>query len=254
MGIINNLRYLLWPFPEQPTNRSSEIFKAENLTVEENDLDTCYDLALRYYDSEEERRKTIESKSTIFIGTIGFVIAILLNMATSLLLNSKVQLGFLTCFSIFMWVVIIIYFCRAVWFSISVLERRQYHAIGDDDFVMGRKDYKKTLITEIINKTRKNSHVINLKVDNMVLAQEYFKRGIVAVVVYSLVAGILGIYGLISKVNWIPSIFLNKGLSVFSAYWFPFLNAACLLINIAILVIIKKSKERDISRGTEAAE
>jgi len=248
MGFHNKVREFFWPVLDPLKKKDFEPFNVGDLTVEENDLDRCYDLTLRYYDSENERKKAIESKSTIFIGSIGFVIAILLSMATGLLLNPKIQLGFLTSLSIFMWVVIVVYFCRAVWFSIRALERQEYHTIGHKDYVAGGKDYRRKLITDIIDKTRKNSRTINLKVDNMVMAQEYFKRGIVAAVAYSLVAGI---YGLIFKTSWNWHGFMSTIFTVLRTNWFPFLNAACLLINIAILSLLRTKKRKRNSGGAE---
>jgi len=246
MKFPNKLTDFFWPVLEPLKKKDFKLFNVEDLTVEEADLDKCYDLTLRYYDSENERKKNIESKSTIFVSSIGFVIAILLSMATGLLLNPKIQLGFLTSFSIIMWIVIVVYFCRAVWFSIRALERQEYHTIGHKDYITKDKDYWRKLITEIINKTRKNSITINLKVDNMVMAQEYFKRGILAAVVYSFVAG--G-YGLIFKTSWNYHGFISTIFTVLKANWFPFLNAACLIMNIAIIVIFcienRKRNSRD---------
>lgn len=241
MKFPEGAREFFWPLLEPLKKKDFDPFKVEELTIKEDDLGTCYDLTLRYYDSEEERRKTIESKSTIFIGSIGFVIAILLSMATGLLLNPKIQPGFLTCFSVLMWVVIVIYFCRAVWFSIKALERQEYYTIGHKDYVKEKKNYKRELITDIINKTRKNSRTINLKVDNMVMAQEYFKRGIVVVVFYSLIAGS---YGLVFKSNVDYHGFISTMLEVLGARWFPLLNAACVLINIAMFILLCVRKRK----------
>jgi hypothetical protein len=43
------------------------------------------------------------------------------------------------------------------------------------------------LIAKIANKMRKNGITINGKVDNMTMAQEYFKRAIVVVTLYSFI-------------------------------------------------------------------
>jgi hypothetical protein len=248
MEFPEKAREFFWPVLEPLKKKDFNPFKVADLSVEENDLDTCYDLTLRYYDSENERKKTIESKSTIFISCIGFVIAILLSMATGLLLNPKIPLGFLTSLSIFMWVVIVVCFCRAVWFSIRALERQEYHTIDHKDYMAGGKDYRKKLITDIINKTRKNSRTINLKVDNMVMAQEYFKRGIVAVVVYALIAGV---HGLIFKTGWNYLGFISMVYSALRVNWFPFLNAACLLVNIALFVLLRIKNRKCISGDRE---
>jgi len=248
MGILNRVREFFWPLLEPLKKHDFRPLHTEDLTIEENDLDMCRDLALRYYDSEDDRKKAIESKSTIFISAIGFVIAILLSMATGLLLNPKIQFGFLTSFSILMWVVIVVYFCRAVWFSIRALERQEYHAIGYKDFMAGGEEYRRKLIMDIINKTRKNSLTINLKVDNMVMAQEYFKRGIAAAVIYSIVAGV---YGLIFKTSWNYIGNMNRAFTVLSTNWFPLLNAACLTINIAIFFRLRMKNKGRILREPE---
>lgn len=193
MKLTKEIREFFWPLLAPLKKKNFVPFKVEDLTANKNYLNTCYDLTLRYYNSENERKNTIESKSTIFIGSIGFVIAILLSMATGLLLNPKIQVSFLTSFSVIMWIVIVIYFCRAVWFSIKALERQKYHTIGYKDYTKKKINYMKELITDIINTTRKNSTTINLKVDNMVMAQEYFKRGIIAIILYTLVAGMYGL-------------------------------------------------------------
>ena len=241
MSKIKKFRELFWPLLEPLNQVDFKPIHTDDLVIEENDLDLCWDLTLRYYDSEEDRRNSIETKSTIFISAIGFVIAILLSMATDLLLNSNIKAGFLTSFSILMWVFIVVYFCRTVWFSIRALERQGYHRIGYKDITTGRENYRKILITEVINKTRKNSLTINLKVDNMVMAQEYFKRGVVAAVIYSLV---VGIYGFIFKANWDYIEIINSILRVFSAKWFPLLNMACLMIIIVIFFQLRMRNKR----------
>lgn len=235
MKFPERAREFIWPLLEPLKKDEFVALAANDVTVNDDGLKMCYDLTLRYYDSENERAKTIESKSVIFIGSIGFVITILLSMSTGLLLNPKIQLGFLTSFSVLMWVIIVIYFCRAVWFSIKALERQEYHSIGHKDFVKEKKNYMKELITDIINKTRKNSITINLKVDNMAMAQEYFKRGIIAVALYSLIAGV---YGIVCKSSLDYQGLINIILGVFRISWFPLLNAGCLLFNIMILILL----------------
>jgi hypothetical protein len=76
---------------------------------------------------------------------------------------------------------------RTVWFSIKALEREKYYSTAVDDFLINSVDesYYKQLIAAITNKIRKNAMTINGKVDNMTMAQEYFKRAIVVVALYS---------------------------------------------------------------------
>tara|TARA_Y100001968_G_C19373705_1_gene726441 strand:- start:1084 stop:1491 length:408 start_codon:yes stop_codon:yes gene_type:complete len=78
---------------------------------------------------------------------------------------------------------------RTIWFALKTLERKAYFSISINDFLISEKedDYFKRLIVEISNKINQNSIVINEKVDNMTMAQEYFKRAIIVVSIYSLI-------------------------------------------------------------------
>ena len=231
MKCFSLIREYFWPLLDPLKKKDFNALTDKNIVIKDDDVDDCYDLTLKYYDSEDDRKKVVESKSTIFIGAVGFVIAILLSMATGLILNPKVQLSFLTSFSIIMWVFIVIFFCRAVWFSIKALERQKYDTISYKDFI-NKTDFKRELILDIINKTRKNSITVNLKVDNMVMAQEYFKRGIIAVVLYAVIAGLCG---LISKSSFNYEDFANIMSFVFNCKWLVVFNVCLLIINIIII-------------------
>jgi len=240
MKFYENVREFIWPILEPLEQKEIDPIKVENLTVKEDDLEKCYDLILKYYDSEDERKKTIESKTTIFIGIVGFVIAILLSMATGLLLNPKIKFDLLTSFSVIMWVIIVIYFCRAVWFSIKALEIQKYQTIGYENVIQDKTEYKRELIADIINKTRMNSITINLKVDNMGMAQDYFKRGIVSVVLYALIAGS---YGLISKGSLCYAGLTTKVLDLLETRWIALLNAVVWVINLTIFIVFYRSRK-----------
>lgn len=90
--------------------------------------------------------------------------------------------------------IIIIYLCRVVWFAIRALARNHYHAIGFNDFITEDDSYRKQLITTLINCAKKNTKVVNLKVDYMTMAQEYFKRAIWTIAIYSVLLMIFVLY------------------------------------------------------------
>ena len=241
MELHKKIKEFFWPVLEPLEKTGFTAFSEQDLTIEDDSLDTCYELTLKYYDSESDRKKSIESKSTIFVSAIGFVIAILLSMATGLLLNPKIELGFLASFSILMWVFIVIYYCRAVWFSIKALERQEYYTIGHNDYMKQGINYRRKLIIDIINKTRKNSLTINLKVDNMVMAQEYFKRGIISIIVYAVIAGC---YGLTIKTYWNFDWFIGLVLPLLKTYLFTLLNSSLLIVNIVLYVLLRKADKK----------
>lgn len=187
------IREIFWPLLEPPLKeKTASTVSPEDIKLTGDDLDKCYDLAVKYYEDEDDRKSSVESKSTIFISAIGFTTAILLSVTKDLVLSTSIDFTSATYIYLVLLVIIVIYMARAVWFAIKALERRAYHSLTykviinkDND-----KEYATAVITKLINFTIKNHRVVNLKVDYMVMAHEYFKRAIVAVVIYSITLAI----------------------------------------------------------------
>jgi len=188
---LSEIREIFWPLLE-PLKKSSpvQISKDDIKLNDEDNLKIAYDWAVKYYENEEKRRSSIEGKSTIFIGTVGFLITILLTITKDLSSLS----GYQSIVSVIAFVIIIIYLCRVVWFAIRALARNHYHAIGLKDFIVEDDNYRKQLITTLINCAKKNAKAVDLKVDYMTMAQEYFKRAIWAIAIYSVILMIFVLY------------------------------------------------------------
>jgi hypothetical protein len=185
MKIFSKIREFFWPLLEKEDIPEPVSISPEDINVNENHFEKTLEYAIKDYESEEERRKLIESKSSLFIGTISVVTTVMIGV-TSILVKIN-DFNHSISILVFLLFLITIYMARTVWFSVKVLERSKYFAISIDDFLIKDEgvDYYKKLISEITNKIRKNSVTINSKVDNMTMAQEYFKRAIIVVVVYS---------------------------------------------------------------------
>lgn len=242
MGLLYKIREAIWPLldPYKEPNKEFSKLDIEDLTICDSDLDKGLTLALKFYDTEENRRHAVESKSTIFIGAIGFVIAILLDMTLGFLINTSSNKSYLTIFLIIMWIIIAVYFSRSGWFALKVLEKKAFHCVGYKDFIKGNDNYSRKIIIDIINKTRLNSKIINEKVDNMVMAQEYFKRAIIATVIYFITAGIISLFTGGTFYNKVFNFLFNsKGLLYVNISWF-ILNA---LMGIYLRMKLKRLKK-----------
>lgn len=181
--ILKDIREVLWPILD-PLEDDVKIKTINESDCEFNEQEV--DLALKYIDdyknSEDSRRKDVESKATIFIGTFGVATTVLINLAKEFIFNSQ------TTNTVFNMVVIglisltIIYLCRAIHFAIKALQKRNYHSLGFPDFMLSDcNDKKKQLLIRQYNSINRNREEINIKVDYMNMAQEYFKRSIVTV-------------------------------------------------------------------------
>jgi disulfide bond formation protein DsbB len=234
MKLFENIRDFFWPLLEKGEAQKIQKLEPNEIKVENKHLEQTLKYALDFYESEAQRKKTVEGKSSLFISIISVITSIILGVTTVLVKTNDFSVVLL--FLIFLLFVLSIYMSRTVWFSLKTLERKAYYSISINDFLIGEKndDYFKKLISDITNKVRKNSIVINEKVDNMTMAQEYFKRAIVIVSFYSFVILIFFISK--SGVNF-PKLFSN-GVSFLNSLNLSAWNIVILYLLIAISLIL----------------
>lgn len=203
--ILIGVREFFWPLLEEDGTKKSVLENVGDVNFSTDNIDTAYDLTKDYFEKEDDRKKSVENKSTILLSAVGFTIAIIVAIAKDLVLNfPEVRYSFFEILLIINLLIIIIYLCRVAWFAIKSLERRSYHQLGPDDILLDNNNYKKVLIKKIIDITNKNSVLLNSKLDFMVMAQEYYKRVIGSIVVFSIL--------LIIKLSYISTFYshVNK--------------------------------------------
>jgi len=182
----HNFREIIWPLLAPLEETSPKQISEADCKWNNDETDMMLEYVEKYSISEEKRKKEVESKSTLFIGTFGVATAILINLVKDMLFNETVPHTAFVLFLICMMTLAIIYLCRAIWFSIKALERRNYSTMGFPNFMLSDcTDKKQRIIIKYYNNTKKNQDEINIKVDYMTMAQEYFKRAIVVVALFS---------------------------------------------------------------------
>jgi hypothetical protein len=187
MKIFKNIREFFWPLLEKGEIPDPPMLNENDISVDSSHLKETLAYAINCYEAESDRIKTVESKSSLFIGTISVVTSVVIGVTSVLVKVSDFNISITLL--VFLLFVLTLYMSRTVWFSIKAIERKKYYSISVTDFLIkdANDDYFKKLIAEISNKLRRNSLTINSKVDSMTMAQEYFKRAIVVVSVYAFV-------------------------------------------------------------------
>jgi hypothetical protein len=185
MKIVSQIREFFWPLLEGDPSPVPKNVDEMDLTASDDQLKTIYDLALKNFESEEKRNTSIETKSALFIGTLTVIVTVIMAVTTVLIKSDELDIYSLILLSIL--VLLGVYLCRTIWFSVRALERRTFHSLSYKDLLLSTDENSmyRSIIIKLINNTRKNSISINEKVDNMVMAQEYFKRCIYCVALYS---------------------------------------------------------------------
>lgn len=161
---------LIWPSLEGEPSVYNDFLENENNISDEN-LDQSVEFAKFMYEKQKERVSTIESKSSIYLGFFGTVVAILaFALKDILFLTDKTHVHDL---ALFVGGVLVLYIVQVMRYSIKALERKEYHSFDEGDFLHGNK---KKIVYGLINKVKKNYDVINSKVEFMTMAHEFAKR------------------------------------------------------------------------------
>lgn len=185
MNIFKIIREFFWPLLDKEEPQQSKVLNIDEISVDKSHLPKTLEYARDCYNQEAERLKSIESKASLFIGTISVVTSVVLGV-TSILIKENI-FDITVVILVLLLFVLTLYMSRTVWFSIKAMERKSYYSMSINDFLIDNTDdnYYKQLIAKIANNINKNEGTINGKVDHMTMAQEYYKRAIVVVALYS---------------------------------------------------------------------
>lgn len=164
--------------------------------IAKDNLDDVLKFASQAYKDEESRRKNVESKSSILIGSLGLTISILTTVFLTMLKDFPkltcvypkwIIITIIACF-----IVLIVYLCTTIFFAIRALERKAYETLTSSEIAILSVDdnFKKKIIETLLLCTERNYYVTNRKMDNMIMAHEYFRRSIVTVFVIALLIAI----------------------------------------------------------------
>lgn len=184
---LKKIRELIWPLLEPSESIEAKKITIEDCRWEDSEIELMLKYIEQYAASEENRKNQIESKASIFIGTFTIVITVLLSLIKDILFKNIESDNYYNVIIVFLMSIIVIYLCRAIWFAIKAMGKQKYCKFGFPKFMLDQdNEKKKKIIIEQYNIIEKNQEGINLKVDYMTMAQEYFKRAIATVGVLTL--------------------------------------------------------------------
>ena len=243
--LLKNFREVFWPLLEKAEESEiQEVSQADIDLKSEADIRIAYELAQKSYYDEQDRNKTIETKSVIFIGSIGFVVTFIIGITNLLLTGQGVYFNAITAGMVLVAIVLIAYFIRSSWYSIKALTRQRFQVLHFKDIIKGDKNYPKEMIAKILNISKANAKIINFRVDYMTMAQEYYKRAIVTLFIYCLSVFAI-ILGKLQTGSYVLSTFPERMASFLKSGGFPYtLIIILLIVNTALLGVILKRIKR----------
>ena len=241
---MEKIREFFWPLLEKGETQKVTPLTIEDITVNNDNIQKVLDYAMKIYESELGRNVAIETKASLFISTLAIITSVVLAITTTLIGQNGFSsvLFILVCLLFFL----TIYVLRTVWFAVKVHERKPFNTFYYNDILKNgdEREYSKQLIISIVNKTKKNSLVINSKIDNLVMAQEYFKRAIITLSIYSFFLIIFFInkckLGIKSSIFKIVKVFNQVNISTWLILLLIVIAISSLVINYILLKRLKK--------------
>lgn len=238
-------------FPLMPSAEredSKVIIKAETINGDVNTLQKKAQAAKRYYDEEKERLKTIEGKASMFITSSGFLGTVLIGTSNILIGQKDADMWFKVLMVICLFFFVCYMVCTVI-ISVKALERSKYNRPDPTTLIEINKgvDYDKQYIADLLNSTIHNQDTANRKMDNVVVAQRYFKRLMISVLAFVIV---LLVYVLekngLSLLSWFGA-FKEEVLTWNLNLWFVFISSILILssftLGIVALVTTEKLKK-----------
>lgn len=73
MKFFENIREFFWPLLEKGEIPKPEILNQNDINVDSSHLKETLEYTINCYEAESDRKKTVENKSSLFIGTISVV-------------------------------------------------------------------------------------------------------------------------------------------------------------------------------------
>ena len=219
--VLKAVREFFIPLLDRAKSSKINEISGSDIDIEnENDLKVALEIVQKINTDEQDRNRTIETKSLVFIGSIGFIIAFIIGITNLLLTSKHVYFNALTVGMILVSTVLTAYFAASSLYSIKALSKQKFQVLKYEDVIKADKNYLKDLIAKTINNSKENALTINLRVDYMTMAQEYFKRGIITLFIYSLfVFGVI-IAGLMPETSVIVAL-NEKSFSFYRSVNFP---------------------------------
>lgn len=237
MSTLNTVREFIWPLLEgsEPIYDKNNDVTINDLPPKEKDIETILTTAWRCYDAEHDRRKGIEAKALQFIGQSSALAAIS-GFSTTILANLKDLTNSIPVVFFFL-LLITMYLVRTIYFSIKATESRAYSVISENHFLTN--ETKPKLIVNIVNAIKSNRVQSNIRMDNVTMAQEYYKRAIIVFGAYFMFLSFIIIvrYFFTSSLN---NISIDKNLSIFIAI----IALLSLFFNIVFIHVLKKLLKR----------
>ena len=164
------------PFQVKAELASSQVENQEEAAQLKDEFET---LKLRYeflkgvYEAENQRRRTVEQKASLLIGSLSMMGAVIVGVANFYSGDTPSQVAF---YIVFYTASLAISLCFTLYHAIRTLKKRTLTLMdtNDQENIIGSKAFFMKMIENLSTCIEKNKIITNYKVDEMEMSQNWF--------------------------------------------------------------------------------
>lgn len=189
MNILRNIIDFIYPLmPKGKRESDANLISIESIVGDETILHEKEKAARQYYQEEKDRVKSIEGKASMFITSSGFLGTVLIG-TSNILIGQNDEPVFYKLMLALCLLFFVVYMVSTVIYSIEALKRATYTRPDPTTLITIEKSeqYEKNLVADLLNSTLRNQNIANQKMDNVVMAQRYFRRLMLSVLAFVIV-------------------------------------------------------------------
>lgn len=247
------LDFIIPLMPSEPRGDDVNSIKAEDIQGEEKVLSRKAAVSQQYYNDERGRTRIIEGKASMFITSSGFLGTVLIGTA-NIIVSQANNAAWLRVLMILCLLFFAIYMVGTILYALKALKRGKYSRPDPTTILnMAGEDFDKNAIADLVNSTAYNQNATNHKMDNVVVAQRYYRRLMFSVLAFVVVLlfYVLHLSG-VSLMEWMSGV--NAVVSTWSFNTWYVLVSSLLLIVSLIMGTMALVKLRNLSDNNNEGE
>lgn len=197
---MSRLIDFFWPVLERESDERklelNESFEKDISQIEQahwDPIDPVIEQARVLALDEDDRRKTAETKASIYLAVLAAIVPL---SATIIIGLSDLFSGWILVFLTILFLVSIAYLARAIFWIFGALQLAETYRVDVNHLtkLKNSEGIKVELCKEILKSVRNNWEVVNDKLTNVKMAHMFIKRMLISFVLLLILAGLLTIY------------------------------------------------------------
>ncbi len=206
--MLSKLREAIWPVLDAETDKNRKLRKEQNESLLEGirtanweNKDVVLEEARRLTTREDERRRTAETKATIYLAVLAAIVPLLLSFVKDLSVYFNVLSDWQIILLLLLLFVAIAYLlCAGIW-TFRTIQVSIHHRVDVKELaeLSGTPDTALELCRKILRSVNKNNEYANQKFTNLRMAHAFLLRTFVGFIIIIVYVGVISVYNYFDK-------------------------------------------------------